>query len=82
MSLPYSVQASTTRLSMSATHRKETNSLLNRNRQGLGKKAMLLGLETVTALGHELFSPHLRESVLEQWENAVRIKLILSYIRF
>lgn len=52
------------------------NSLLNRNRQGLGKKAMLLGLETISALGHELFSPHLKENFLEQWENAVRIKLV------
>lgn len=65
-----------TKLSISTTYRKEMNSLLNRNRQGLGKKAVLLGLETISALGHELFSPHFKENFLEQWENAVRIKLI------
>jgi len=62
---------------MSTTNRKETNSLPNRNRQGLGKKAMLLGQETLSALGHEFSSPHLREGFLEQLENTVRIKLIL-----
>lgn len=45
---------------MSATQGKETNSLLNQNRQGLGKKAVLLQLETASALGQELF-PLLKE---------------------
>lgn len=41
---------------MSTTHGEETNSLLNTNRQGLGKQAILLQLETASALGQELFS--------------------------
>lgn len=41
---------------MSTTHGKETNSLPNKNRQALGKKAMLLQLETASALGQEFLS--------------------------
>lgn len=41
---------------MSTTHGEKTNSLLNKNRQGLGKKAILLQLETALALGQEPFS--------------------------
>lgn len=37
-------------------HGEETNSLLNKNRQGLGKTAILLQLETAFASGQELFS--------------------------
>lgn len=35
--------------------------MLSKNRQGLGKKAILLHLETASALGQEFF-PYLRES--------------------
>lgn len=41
---------------MSTTRGKETNSLLNKNRRGLGKKAILLQLETASVLGQELLS--------------------------